>query len=97
MKELWISYNEIEKLDGLKNLVKLQKLYIGNNSIVKIDELNNLSNLQDLVDVVFRGNPFTLEDPTAYNTKPVDKKPAEINALIKAKLPKVLIIDGNTV
>ena len=49
LKELWISYNEIEKLDGLKSLIKLEKLYIGNN-LSKIDELNNLANLPELKD-----------------------------------------------
>ena len=49
LKELWISYNEIEKLDGLKSLVKLEKLYIGNNLISKIDELNNDSNITGIL------------------------------------------------
>jgi Leucine-rich repeat (LRR) protein len=42
LKQLWISYNEIERLEPLKNLIYLEVLYIGNNSIAKIDELNNL-------------------------------------------------------
>ena len=42
LKQLWISYNEIEKLDSLKNLANLEILYIGNNLIAKIDELNYL-------------------------------------------------------
>ena len=43
------------KLDGLKSLVKLDKLYIGNNLICKINELNNLANLTELKDVFFKG------------------------------------------
>lgn len=97
LEELWISYNEIDKLDGLKSLGKLKKLYIGNNLISKIDELNNLSNLQDLVDVVFRGNPFALEDPSLAFTKPQDKTPDDLYPQIKARLPNVQIIDGNTI
>jgi len=42
LTELWISYNEIERLDTMKNLVNLEKFYIGNNMIQRIDELNNL-------------------------------------------------------
>ncbi len=45
LKNLWISYNEIDKLDPLRCMQKLEVLYIGNNMIAKIDELNNLVNL----------------------------------------------------
>lgn len=44
LKFLWLSYNEIDKLDPLKPMLKLQQLYMGNNLIAKIDELNNLVN-----------------------------------------------------
>ena len=97
LRELSISYNEIEKLDGLKSLVKLKKLYIGNNSISKIDELNNLSNLTELIDVVFRGNPFALENPSLMDTKPQDRQPDDLYPEIKKRLPYVQIIDGTTV
>ena len=95
MKELWISYNEIEKLDGLKSLIKLEKLYIGNNLISKIEELNNISNLPELKDVVFKGNPFTLENPSLWNSKPQDRNPTELYPEILKRLPNVQIIDGN--
>ena len=65
-------------MDGLKSLVKLEKLYIGNNLISKIDELNNLANLPELKDVVFKGNPFTLENPSLWNSKPQDRNPTEL-------------------
>ncbi len=97
LRELWISYNEIEKLDGLKSLVKLEKLYIGNNLISKIDELNNLANLPELKDVVFKGNPFTLENPSLWNSKPQDRNPSELYPEIQKRLPNLQIIDGNTV
>lgn len=42
LKQLWISYNDIDRLDGLKNLLKLEVLYISNNMISNIDELNIL-------------------------------------------------------
>ena len=84
-------------MDGLKSLVKLEKLYIGNNLISKIDELNNLANLPELRDVVFNGNPFTLENPTLWNSKPQDRNPTELYPEILKRLPNVQIIDGNTV
>ena len=83
LRELWISYNEIEKLDGLKSLVKLEKLYIGNNHISKIDELNNLANLPELKDVVFKGNPFTLENPSLWTVN--HKIEILVNYILKYK------------
>ena len=84
-------------MDGLKSLVKLEKLYIGNNLISKIDELNNLANLPELKDVVFKGNPFTLETPSLWNSKPQDRNPTELYPEILKRLPNLQIIDGNTV
>ena len=95
LKQLWISYNEIEKLDGLKNLVKLEKFYISNNLIFKIDELNNLSNLPELKDVAFRGNPFTLKNPSLWNTNPQDREPNDLYPEIIKRLPNIHIIDGD--
>jgi Leucine-rich repeat (LRR) protein len=45
LEELWISYNEIEKIEHLKCLVNLKKLYIGCNLIKSIDELQFLVRL----------------------------------------------------
>ena len=84
-------------MDGLKSLVKLEKLYIGNNLISKIDEINNLANLPELKDVVFKGNPFALENPTLWNSKPQDRNPSELYPEIIKRLPNLQIIDGNTV
>ena len=30
LEQLWLSYNQIERLDGLANLPKLHTLYVGN-------------------------------------------------------------------
>jgi len=42
LRELWLSYNNIEKLDGLQPCQKLQVLYIGNNKIKNWDEIDKL-------------------------------------------------------
>lgn len=96
MKQLWISYNEIDKLDGLKNLVKLEVLYIGCNDICKLSDLDVIANLP-LKDVVFQGNPFTFETLNAYETKPAPKDKNVYIAEIKNKLPSVDMIDGEHV
>ena len=33
LEELWLSYNQIEKLDGLQPCIKLHTLFISNNKI----------------------------------------------------------------
>jgi dynein light chain 1 len=95
LKQLWISYNEIEKLDPLKNLINLEVLYIANNMIGKVDELSYLSNLTNLKDVVFRGNPFCLVDGNV--AKPIDKDKSEYFPEIKKRIPSVFMIDGELV
>jgi Leucine-rich repeat (LRR) protein len=42
LEELWLSYNLIEKLDGLAACKKLRVLYISNNKIANFAELNKL-------------------------------------------------------
>ena len=42
LRELWLSYNYIEKLDGIQPCVKLRVLYIGNNKIKLWDEVDRL-------------------------------------------------------
>ena len=46
--ELWISYNQIEKLEGLSSLAKLTTLFIGNNKIKSWDEVSKLAQLPEL-------------------------------------------------
>ena len=43
LEELWLSYNQIEKLDGLQPCVKLQVLYMSNNKIKAWDEINKVA------------------------------------------------------
>ena len=42
LKELWISYNLIDKLDGLQSCVRLNTVYISNNRVKNWDEINRL-------------------------------------------------------
>ncbi|EGR34815.1 hypothetical protein IMG5_001560 [Ichthyophthirius multifiliis] len=85
LRQLWISYNLIEKLDGLNNCVVLNTLYIGNNRIKNWEELDKLKELPELSVVLFYGNPMydlVKEDPKYYVLK---------------KLPTLKNIDGTII
>ena len=56
--ELWISYNIIEKLEGLSSLAKLTTLFIGNNKIKSWDEVSKLAQLPELKFILLTGNPI---------------------------------------
>ena len=57
LEELWLSYNLIDKLDGLSNLRVLVTLYIGNNKIKQWEEVEKLAHLPELRNVMLYGNP----------------------------------------
>jgi dynein light chain 1 len=59
LRELWISYNKIDKLSGLDKLKRLSVLYITNNAIASWTEVErNLTMLPELVDLCFVNNPL---------------------------------------
>jgi dynein light chain 1 len=58
LKELWISYNQIEKLEGLSQCIHLHTLFISNNKIKVWDEVGRLAQLPELRNVLFVGNPI---------------------------------------
>ena len=45
LEELWLSYNQIEKLEGLSSLNKLVTLYMSNNKVKSWDEVSKLAQL----------------------------------------------------
>jgi dynein light chain 1, axonemal len=59
LEQLWISYNQIDKLKGIENMKKLKVLYIGNNQIRDWAEFNKLFQLKALEDLLFVGNPLS--------------------------------------
>jgi len=73
LEELWISYNQIEKLDGLQPCVKLSVLFMSNNKIKSFDELAKVSQLPEIKNVLFIGNPCygdkTKEENAPYVVK----------------------------
>jgi dynein light chain 1 len=66
LKELWLSYNYIERLDGLQPCVKLHTLYIGNNRIKVWDEVDKLKDLPEIANVLFVGNIYYIVGNPIY-------------------------------
>merc|ERR1712083_192605 len=58
LEQLWISYNQIEKLEGLNPCIKLQILFMTNNRIKIWDEISKLAALPELKQVAFVNNPI---------------------------------------
>lgn len=58
LEELWISYNVIDKLDGLSACRSLRIFYFGNNKIAKFDELLKLRDNPKLEEILTAGNPM---------------------------------------
>ena len=86
LKELWLSYNIIEKLEGLQSCVKLTTLYISHNQIKTLDEVAKLSQLPSLKDLLIAENPI-------YKDKDKDT----MKPLVLKRVPALEILDGKVV
>lgn len=58
LEQLWISYNQIEKLDGIQSCIRLTTLFISNNRIKNWEEINRLSQLSSLKNLLLLNNPI---------------------------------------
>ena len=83
LEQLWISYNLIEKLDGLQPCIKLHTLFLSNNKITKWEEVAKLSQLTELKTILLVGNPIYGE-----NTK------AEMKPQVIKRIPQIHNVDG---
>eukprot|EP00667_Euglena_gracilis_P022652 EG_transcript_25308 len=84
LRELWISYNKIEKLSGLDKLKKLSVLYISNNLVSSWSEIErHLTMLPELTDLCFVSNPLE---------RGIDKQDYRIGMLMR--LPGLTKLDG---
>ncbi|XP_031449446.1 dynein light chain 1, axonemal isoform X3 [Phasianus colchicus] len=86
LEELWISYNFIEKLRGIRVMKKLKVLYMSNNLVKDWAEFARLAELPLLEDLVFVGNP--LQEKYAS-----DQKNNWIEEATK-RVPKLKKLDG---
>eukprot|EP01016_Furgasonia_blochmanni_P012430 TRINITY_DN1610_c0_g1_i7.p2 TRINITY_DN1610_c0_g1~~TRINITY_DN1610_c0_g1_i7.p2 ORF type:complete len:148 (-),score=43.14 TRINITY_DN1610_c0_g1_i7:210-653(-) len=88
LQELWLSYNFIDKLDGLSPCVKLTTLYISNNKLTNWEELDKLKELPEIQSVLFVENPIYLKDNLSKD---------EARIAVLRKLPTLKNIDGVTI
>jgi dynein light chain 1 len=87
LEQLWISYNAIDKLSGVEQLVRLQTLYMSNNKITDWEEIDRLSGLPELTDVLFVGNPIHSKYKKANNL-------SEYKEEMMKRLPHLKKLDG---
>ena len=73
LEQLWLSYNQIEKLEGLTPCIKLHTFFATNNRIRSWDEVAKLAQLPEIKNVFFLGNPIygdkTKEEAAPYVVK----------------------------
>jgi dynein light chain 1 len=86
LEELWISYNQIEKLDGLQPCIKLSTLFMGNNKIKAFDEMAKVAQLPEIKVVLFVGNPCYGEKTKEENAPNVVKR-----------IPQIEMVDGKMI
>ena len=86
LEQLWISYNQIEKLEGLNPCIKLQILFITNNRIKIWDEISKLAALPEIKQCAFVNNPI-------YGDMSYD----ECHPMVFKRLPNIENIDGKMV
>ena len=82
LEQLWLSYNQIERLDNLAPLQKLHTFYISNNKVRNWEEVAKCSHLADLQTVLFLGNPI-------YTGERHENWP-----MVVRKIPNIQTIDG---
>ena len=90
LEELWLSYNGIEKLDGLQPCIKLHTFFLSNNRIKQWDEVGKVSQLPEIKNVNFVGNPI-------YGDKSVENYKESNAPLVLKRIPTCEVIDGKSV
>lgn len=86
LKELWISYNLIEKMKGINSMRNLRVLYMSNNLVREWNEFNRLQELAYLQNLLFVGNPL-------YESMEVEQWRSEV----ARRLPFLEKLDGEPI
>ncbi len=63
LEQLWVSYNQIDRLKPIRSLQRLKVLFISHNFVREWREFEHLAELPCLEDLVFIGNPLEDESP----------------------------------
>ena len=80
LEQLWISYNQIDRLKPIRNLLRLKVMYLSHNYVREWREFEHLTELPCLEDLVFIGNP--LEEEASANGKYQDEVTKVISLFI---------------
>ena len=83
LEQLWLSYNQIERLDNLAPLQKLHTLFISNNRIKSWDEVAKCSQLSDIKHILLLGNAIY-----------ADRTKQECWPDVVKRIPQIEIVDG---
>ena len=71
LEQLWISYNQIDRMKPIRALQRLKILYMSHNYVREWREFDHMAELPALEDLVFIGNP--LEEETSNSGKYTDE------------------------
>ena len=85
LKELWVSYNALEKLAGVERCLELRVLYASNNKIKDWSEIDRLAGMAHLEDLLLVGNPLCGHDEAGYR------------AGVLKRLPQLKKLDGKII
>jgi len=89
LEELWLSYNQIEKLDGLAPCVRLHTFFLSNNRVKSWDEVPKLAQLPEIKTVLLKRNPIYAEGKEEAATE-------NILQVVK-RIPQIETVDGKLV
>ena len=88
LQNLWISYNSIERLVGIRLCKKIKQLYIRYNKVRDWSQFEYLVELPELEDLEFIGNPLEAKLTEAEE---------DYRAMALERLPRLKRLDGEAV
>ena len=90
LEQLWMSYNQIDRLEGLQPCFKLHTFYASNNKISKWEEVSKLANLPALNNLLLVGNPVYGDRSKDENAPLVVKRVPQLEYLDNFSITKAI-------